>query len=83
MMNKIYPRKGDTQTVYLNAVVKDPSIEIGDYTIYNDFVSDPRQFEQNNVLYHYPINHERLIIDRKSTRLNSSHSRKYRMPSSA
>ena len=37
MMNKIYPRKGDTQTVYLNAVVKDPSIEIGDYTIYNDF----------------------------------------------
>ena len=27
-MNKIYPRKGDTQTVYLNAVVKDPSIEI-------------------------------------------------------
>ena len=26
MMSKIYPRKGDTQTVYLNAVVKDPSI---------------------------------------------------------
>lgn len=44
MMNKIYPRKGDTQTVYLNAVVKDPSIEIGDYTIYNDFVSDPCLF---------------------------------------
>ena len=61
-MNKIYPRKGDTQTVYLNAVVKDPSIEVGDYTIYNDFISDPRQFEQNNVLYHYPNNHERLII---------------------
>ena len=62
MMNKIYPRKSDAQTVYLNAVVKDPSIEIGDYTIYNDFVSDPCLFEQNNVLYHYPINHERLII---------------------
>jgi len=62
MMNKIYPRKGDTQTVYLNAVVKDPSIEIGDYTIYNDFVNDPRDFEKNNVLYHYPINHDRLII---------------------
>ena len=61
-MNKIYPRKGDTQTVYLNAVVKDPSIVVGDYTIYNDFISDPRQFERNNVLYHYPINHERLII---------------------
>lgn len=50
--------------MYLNAVVQDPSIEIGDYTIYNDFVSDPRLFEQNNVLYHYPINHERLIIGR-------------------
>lgn len=62
MINKIYPRKGDTQTVYLNAVVKDPSIEVGDYTIYNDFISDPRQFERNNVLYNYPINHERLII---------------------
>lgn len=62
MINKIYPRKGDTQTVYLNAVVKDQSIEVGDYTIYNDFVSDPRLFEKNNVLYHYPINHDRLII---------------------
>ena len=62
MMKKIYPRTGDTQTVYLNAVVKDPSIEVGDYTIYNDFVSNPLLFEQNNVLYHYPINHERLII---------------------
>ena len=28
MMKKIYPRTGDTQTVYLNAVVKDPSIEV-------------------------------------------------------
>ena len=62
MMNKIYPRKGDTQTIYLNAVVKDQSIEVGDYTIYNDFVSDPRLFEKNNVLYHYPINHDRLIV---------------------
>lgn len=64
MNPKIYPRTGDTQTVYLNAVVQDPSIEVGEYTIYNDFVSDPRLFEQNNVLYHYPINHERLVIGR-------------------
>ena len=55
MNQKIYPRTGDTQTVYLNAVVQDPSIEIGDYTIYNDFVSDPRLFEQNNVLYHFRL----------------------------
>ena len=30
--------------------------------MYNDFVYDPRQFEKNNVLYHYPINHDKLII---------------------
>lgn len=62
MMTKIYPRPGDTQTVYLNAVVKDPSIIVGDYTIYNDFAADPLQFEKNNVLYHYPIHNERLLI---------------------
>lgn len=61
-MKKIYPRSGDTQIVYLNAVVKDPAISVGDYTIYNDFVEDPRLFEKNNVLYHYPIHAEKLII---------------------
>ena len=62
MMTKIYPRTGDNQTVYLNAVIKDPQIEVGDYTIYNDFVADPLLFEKNNVLYHYPIHKEKLII---------------------
>lgn len=62
MTKKIYPRTGDRQTVYLNAVVNDPQIEIGDYTIYNDFVSDPLLFEKNNVLYHYPIHQEKLVI---------------------
>ena len=59
---KIYPRTGDTQTVYLKSVITRPTIEVGDFTIYNDFVNDPRDFEKNNVLYHYPINHDRLII---------------------
>lgn len=59
---KIYPRTGDTQTVYLKSVVTRPTIEVGDFTIYNDFVNDPRDFEKNNVLYHYPINNDRLII---------------------
>ena len=62
MMTKIYPRTGDKQTIYLNAVIKDPQIEVGDYTIYNDFVADPLLFEKNNVLYHYPIHREKLII---------------------
>ena len=62
MMTKIYPRTGDNQTVYLNAVIKDPQIEVGDYTIYNDFVANPLLFEKNNVLYHYRIHREKLII---------------------
>ncbi len=59
---KIYPRTGDTQTIYLKSVITRQNIEVGDFTIYNDFVNAPRDFEKNNVLYHYPINHDRLII---------------------
>ena len=58
----IYPRTGDLQTVYLKNVITDPNITAGSYTIYNDFVHDPRHFERNNVLYHYPVNHDRLVI---------------------
>jgi len=62
MNDKIYPRTGDTETVYLKNVVRGQNIEIGDYTIYNDYVNDPRDFEKNNVLYHYPVNGDRLQI---------------------
>lgn len=62
MTDKIYPRTGDTQTVYLKSVVTKPTIDVGDFTIYNDFVNDPRDFENNNVLYHYPINGDKLRI---------------------
>ena len=50
--SNIYPRTGDRQTVYLKHAVKAPSIIVGDYTIYNDFVYNPVDFEKNNVLYH-------------------------------
>lgn len=59
---KIYPRSGDRETVYLKNCVTNPHIAIGDYTVYNDFRSDPRDFEKNSVLYHYPINGDRLLI---------------------
>ena len=60
--NKVYPRSNDYQTVYLKNVITRENIEVGDYTIYNDFYNDPRDFEKNNVLYHYPINNDKLII---------------------
>ncbi len=62
MKAKIYPRSKDDQTVYLKSIIKDPNIEIGDYTMYNDFVHNPLDFEKNNVLYHYPINKDKLKI---------------------
>ena len=62
MNTKTYPRTNDYQTIYLNTIINNPNIIVGDYTIYNDFVNDPTQFEKNNVLYHYPINQDRLII---------------------
>ncbi len=60
--NTIYPRSNDNETVYLKNVISNPNIIVGDYTMYNDFINDPRDFEKNNVLYQYPINHDRLII---------------------
>jgi len=60
--DKIYPRTNDSETVYLKNVITNLNIIVGDYTMYNDFVSDPMQFEKNNVLYHYPVNHDKLMI---------------------
>ena len=57
---KIYPRSQGHSTVYLQNVVTDPAIQVGAYTIYDDFVNDPRDFQRNNVLYHYPECNHRL-----------------------
>ena len=35
------------------------------YIMYNDFVKDPLEFEKNNVLYHYPMNKDKLKIGRQ------------------
>lgn len=60
---KIYPRSQGHSTVYLQNVVTDPFIEVGAYTTYDDFERDPRDFQKNNVLYHYPeCNHDKLKI---------------------
>ncbi|HAQ41832.1 MAG TPA: acetyltransferase [Clostridiales bacterium] len=59
---KVYPRTGDKEMVYLKNVITKPYIIVGDYTMYNDFTDDPRNFEKNNVLYNYPVNDDKLII---------------------
>lgn len=58
---QLYARS-DKQTVYLKNAVKNPNIVVGDYTFYNDWERDPAEFERHNVLYHYPVNGDRLII---------------------
>ncbi len=45
-VGKVYPRTGDMQTVYLKNVITNQNIEVGDYTMYNDFANDPANFEQ-------------------------------------
>ncbi|BDF34034.1 acetyltransferase [Lachnospiraceae bacterium] len=59
---RVYPRTGDKDTVYLENVINNPNITVGSYTMYNDFVNDPVLFEKNNVLYHYPVNDDKLVI---------------------
>ncbi|MFQ9516032.1 MAG: CatB-related O-acetyltransferase [Eubacterium sp.] len=61
-VKQIYPRTGDKETIYLKHVITNPNITVGDFTMYNDFVNDPTLFEKNNVLYHYPINNDKLQI---------------------
>lgn len=61
-VKQIYPRTGDKETIYLKHVITNPNITVGDFTMYNDFVNDPTLFEKNNVLYHYPINDDKLQI---------------------
>lgn len=58
----LFPRTGDTQTIYLKPAITNPNIQVGDYTMYNDFVHDPRDFQRNNVLYHYLVNGDKLVI---------------------
>ena len=61
-VKQIYSRTGDKETIYLKHVITNPNITVGDFTMYNDFVNDPTLFEKNNVLYHYPINDDKLQI---------------------
>lgn len=61
-VKQIYPRTGDKETIYLKHVITNPNITVGEFTMYNDFVNDPILFEKNNVLYHYPINGDKLQI---------------------
>ncbi len=54
------PIPGISRTVFLNTIVTNPNIIVGDYTYYDDF-ENPENFERN-VLYHFDFIGDRLII---------------------
>lgn len=56
-----YPLKGFPQVGFLQPLVKNPNILVGDYTYYDD-PEGPEHFEQKCVLYHFPFIGDKLII---------------------
>ncbi|MBN1500584.1 MAG: CatB-related O-acetyltransferase [Spirochaetes bacterium] len=60
--NAIAPCEKYDHIVFLKNVVRNPNIQIGDFTYYSDLVNDPRDFEKNNVLYVDDLCQDRLII---------------------
>jgi virginiamycin A acetyltransferase len=59
--DRAYPWEPDRSLAFLSNVVHNPAIEIGAYTFYHD-VDGAGDFERRNVLYHYPVNGDRLTI---------------------
>ncbi|MFD9705415.1 CatB-related O-acetyltransferase [Lentzea sp. NPDC059081] len=59
--DNLYPLPDYPRTVLLKPLVKNPQIEIGEYTYYDD-PHHAEQFEQRNVLYNF--GQEKLVIGR-------------------
>lgn len=57
----LYPVPAHRRIVFLKPLVRNPRIEIGDYTYYDD-PDGAEDFEQRNVLYHYDFLGDRLVI---------------------
>jgi virginiamycin A acetyltransferase len=57
----VHPVAGQARVVFLRPIVRDPRIEVGEYTYY-DHPDDPLAFERDAVLYGFGP--ERLVIGR-------------------
>ena len=58
---RLHPVEGQARVVFLRPLVRDPRIEVGEYSYYDD-PDDPLAFEQRAVLYGFGP--ERLVIGR-------------------
>jgi len=56
-----YPLSHTKRVVFLKPHITRPNISVGDFTYY-DSPTDPEHFQDDNVLYHYEAQGDRLII---------------------
>lgn len=56
-----HPLAGFPQVGFLKPLIRNPLIEVGDFT-YHDDPDGPEHFESRNVLYHFPFIGDRLVI---------------------
>jgi virginiamycin A acetyltransferase len=56
-----HPMAGFPQVGFLRPLVKNPNIEVGEYSYYDD-PEGPEHFEAKCVLYHFPFVGDRLVI---------------------
>ncbi|MEO9527769.1 CatB-related O-acetyltransferase [Roseibium sp.] len=59
----LHPFNGEPHTVFLKNVITRPTIEVGDFTYYND-EAHAAEFESRNVRYHFDFIGDRLKIGR-------------------
>ena len=57
----IYPNKHFKTFCYINSVVTNPNIIVGDYSYYDDNIDGPESFEKH-VTHHYDFMGDKLII---------------------
>ncbi|QDZ01193.1 CatB-related O-acetyltransferase [Nitratireductor mangrovi] len=58
-----HPLPFHPRTAFLKNLITRPTIEVGDYTYYDDPLG-PERFEEHNVLYHFDFVGDRLVIGR-------------------
>ncbi|SNZ20015.1 CatB-related O-acetyltransferase [Cohaesibacter gelatinilyticus] len=56
-----FPIAGHKRVGFLKPLIRNPLIEVGDYSYYDD-PEGPEHFEERNVLYHFDFLGDRLII---------------------
>ena len=60
-INPVYPNSQFKTFCYINSVVKNPNIIVGDYSYYDDMENGPESFE-SRVTHHYDFIGDKLII---------------------